>query len=350
MPLKAFCHLFLKIALISRTQQFIIMLIKIKLLFQNKIKNNFILKFIFQLFSISMYFIEFQILRLSPTNSFDEIFSKKRNLFKAILKIKSTNSYHYFEGFRNIDVVIPAIERDLPILSLVIASIRKFSLNPIDNIYIISPSSELIKLFCENNSCLYKDEAELNLPIKQSIKYIANGNDRSGWLFQQLIKLSANNISDKEYILVSDADTILLKPQLFVSKSKMMINCSDEYHWPYHEPIKKLLKIDKLFCLSFVSHYMILNAKILTQLKSDIENYNNCSWAEAVINSVDMNEPSGFSEYETYGNYIYFKHRHKIDLLYWNNVSVKRENVNLLDNLIKLYSYYFKSVSFHWYT
>jgi hypothetical protein len=303
-----------------------------------------------KLFRITKQYVKFQILKLAPSILSDELFSQKRNLFKEILKIKSNNSYHSFESFRNIDVVIPVIERDLPILSLVICSLRKFSLNPIDKIYILSPSSDLIKIFCENNSCFYKDETELNLPIKQSLKYIANGNDRSGWLFQQLIKLSANNISDKEYVLVFDADTILLKPQLFVSKSKMMINCSDEYHWPYHEPIKKLLKIDKLFCLSFVSHYMILNAKILTQLKSDIEKFNNCSWAEAVINSVNMNEPSGFSEYETYGNYVYFKHRNKINLLYWNNVSVKRENIILLDNLIKLYSKNFKSVSFHWYT
>jgi hypothetical protein len=165
-----------------------------------------------------------------------------------------------------------------------------------------------------------------------------------------LIKLSADIISNKEYFLIIDADTILINKQIFVSNSKMIINCSDEYHLPYFEMLKRILRINNLFCLSFVSHYMIFNRHILFELKAKIEEFSRDNWAKVIIDKVDKFDSSGFSEYETYGNYLYNYHKNKIELCYWFNLSLKRSSDANLEDLISLYSKKYKSISLHYYS
>lgn len=62
---------------------------------------------------------------------------------------------------------------------------------------------------------IFVDENEV-LPItKKDINYICkDGRDRSGWLFQQLLKL-AGNIGTCENFITIDSDHILLKPHTF---------------------------------------------------------------------------------------------------------------------------------------
>ena len=64
-------------------------------------------------------------------------------------------------------------------------------------------------------ACEVVDEQDV-LPIRRDdIDYQFGSVDRSGWLFQQLLKLSADTISSSDHVLVLDADTVMIRPQSF---------------------------------------------------------------------------------------------------------------------------------------
>lgn len=221
-----------------------------------------------------------------------------------------------------LDVIIPTCTKDVNKLKLVLEAIRENIKHPINAIYIVSPRG-ICEKFCSDNGCTYVDEDTV-LPIKISdINYNPNGKNRSGWIFQQLLKFSADTIAKSDYILIVDSDTIFSSPQVFIQNNKMILNCSNEYHAPYFETMSKLTGLNKRFKLSFVSHHILFNRRTLKELKELIEKNNNKTWWKAIIDSLNPNEGSSFSEYECYGNYMYFAHRNLIDLRYWYNLSTK---------------------------
>ncbi|WP_342647779.1 DUF6492 family protein [Mucilaginibacter sp. CSA2-8R] len=250
--------------------------------------------------------------------------------------------------FEVIDVLIPAVERDLNTLKYAIQSLKKFSCNPINQIYIVAPDSEKISDFAQQNGCIYVKDQAINNIKKNDIKYSVDGLDRSGWLFQQLVKLSWTDISSAEYCLIFDADTMILRDQVFVTNQrKLVLNCSDEYHTPYYAVFKKLLKRDVDFPLSFVSHYMIFERGTTIELQKRLDELNNTTWIKAILNHCDYNSHSGFSEYELYGHYMYLYHRNSIIVNYWYNQLLTRKEFERKDEFFDASKY--KSASCHWY-
>ena len=89
-----------------------------------------------------------------------------------------------------IDILIPTIDKDYKLLKTFIDATKLNIKNRIRNIYIISrPNDEIIK-FCSNQGLKFIDEKAVLGYGKESINYKVDGVDRSGWLFQQLLKLS----------------------------------------------------------------------------------------------------------------------------------------------------------------
>jgi hypothetical protein len=238
------------------------------------------------------------------------------------LKISSKFKLFKIKNLKNIDILIPIHPKDVYLIELVINAAKKCSLNPISNIYIVSNLNEIIVDICNANGYIFinEDTIESILP-KNKINYTFEGINRSGWLFQQLIKLSADTICSEPYVLVLDADTILTQKQVFVS-NKLHINCSDELHLPYFRVLKKILSIDKVFPLSFVSHYMIFEKNLLKKMKNEIERIHSENWINVVLKEFDKNNISGFSEYEMWGNFLVKFHCCEIYLSYWNNFSL----------------------------
>jgi len=120
------------------------------------------------------------------------------------------------------DVLIPVIEKDLAVLPYVIDGIRKQVVHPIGDIYIVAPNSKKIKEVCKRKNCQYIFEDEV-LPISKKDL------DGDGWMLQQLIKLSCDTIASNNHVLISDADTIMIAPHLFMAEDKIVFYCDDEY-------------------------------------------------------------------------------------------------------------------------
>ena len=199
------------------------------------------------------------------------------------------------------DVVIPCIEKDKKLLRLAIEGLRENLQHPIDSIYLVVPD---INMFKDFNDCKKVSETEL-VGFQCRLLYPILGN-RSGWLYQQLIMLSADKIATTDDFLVHDADHILLKPHYFITQEDdaTIFYTTDEYHQPYFTAIDSLFnhKVKKNIPQSFISDKMLLNKAVLNSMKNDIEHCCKTDWLQAIINNYQPN-PSGFSEYETYGSF-----------------------------------------------
>jgi hypothetical protein len=265
----------------------------------------------------------------------------------ALINVLSCLSFKKYT-YNEIDVVIPCVERDYHILTLLIKSLKVNCINPIRIIYVVGPSSELLE--SKGNECGYMfiNEKEIITDKFDKVNYFVEQVNRKGWLIQQLIKLHVNEISKSKFVLVIDADTILTQKQFFVINSKIILNYSDEYHLPYHAVVKKLLNIENTYKKSFVSHMMVIDTQILKSLQNHL-----CSsdkeWVDVIIQAIDFKESSCFSEFELLGNYYYYFYANRINLSYWNNISLSRNSEELDFYFLNEKYKKFKSASFHWY-
>ena len=243
-----------------------------------------------------------------------------------------------------IDVVIPVVEKDLLILPLCLEAIKRFVTNKIQSIYIVSPDNEAIKKFCREYEIVFIDEDLVLGYGPREIHYILkDGRNRSGWIFQQLLKLSGN-IGTQPYFLVIDADHILIRPHTFLaSNGRTVFYRSREFHVPYYRSIENLLGKNDISVLSYVAHKMLFSRERLSELKEKILEYTGREWDKAIRDILDVNEVSCFSEYEMYGNffpYMYSEH------LLFRNKSLNYQELASLDELVAKYAQRYRAVTF----
>lgn len=227
-----------------------------------------------------------------------------------------------------VDVIIPVIDKDFEILPLCINSLKKYCLNKIDKIYVVS-NSKKIREYCINNNLQFVEENNIipkNIQDKQILN--KNGEDRSGWLKQQLIKLSGE-IGENRFYLVIDADHVLLKEHIFLtSDKKTVFYVSEEYNEPYYDFLNKIWGEKKINNFSYVSHKMLFDKKVLKELKIEIEQKFSESWIDIILNNLKTESGSFFSEYELYGNFL--SSNRKI-IKPWNNKNIFRRDKNKCD-------------------
>lgn len=249
-----------------------------------------------------------------------------------------------------LDVVIPALGKDIEVLPHTISYLRANLRHPIQDIFIVSPKSDkAIQKLAKELDCVFIDEA-IAVPIaKTEIEYRPGGQDRSGWLYQQLIKLNTDSFTRSENILVLDSDTLLIRPQIMLRGDRPIFNHSDEQHMPYYSMYQRLTGESKRYPLSFVSHYMILSRSGLRDLKKYLEQLHHAQWYQAILQSIDISESSGFSEYETYGNFYTYLSGSRCKHEYWFNLSLSRQKLQQIDKLVREHAHYYKSISFHSY-
>lgn len=246
-----------------------------------------------------------------------------------------------------IDVLIPAIEKDLKTLPHVIDAVKKQVKHPIGNILIVAPKSQKIRELCRRKGCKFVDENTV-LPItKKNIHYSSKKWERSGWLFQQLLKMSGDTLCTSDYFLVIDADTVLIRPHIFKSGNKTMFYCRNWSQPEYFKTYKKLLGKRAARPSSFVTHYMLFEKSKLRQLKKAIASKHQTSWYSAIIRKIDKSKQFAFSEFETYGNFLYSRNPGGLVLKKALNKSLNMNFAQITPKRIKTLSQKYRSISFH---
>lgn len=248
-----------------------------------------------------------------------------------------------------IDVVIPIVAKDLDTLPLCIEGVRRCVANKIGEIYIVAPADESIKTAAKELGLVFVDETQvLGYGAKRLKVTTTNGIDRSGWIYQQLLKLSGNVGSHKNFLVI-DADHILLKPHVFIDADRRHIfYMSREYNYPYYENMSRVSGVSREDALSYVAHKMIFNKDLLQQLKAKIEHDNQqygMHWDEIIVNSLDLSTQSAFSEYETYGHFVPVECKHTLP---WRQKTLRKNSTRLpsYDELSSRYGKKFLSVTF----
>ena len=185
---------------------------------------------------------------------------------------------------------------------------------------------------------------------KKRINYIVNSEDRSGWLFQQLLRLGADKIVKNNDYLVLDSDTCFLNPITFIDKNENYnFYMTDEYHLPYFKAIKRLFKNINFLRISFTSHNIIMNKKVLKELKYEIENNTDKVWFNAIISLASPVEACCYSEYDCYGHYFTSRYSN-YNLIPFYNISTSRNEINDINSLKKFYKSAYLTLSMHSYT
>lgn len=133
---------------------------------------------------------------------------------------------------------------------------------------------------------------------------------RAGWYFQQFIKMAACFLPDiAGHYLIWDADTLMLHPVHFLDdRHQVLVKPSSEYHQPYFDTYERILGLTRSVDFSFISEHLFVNTEYMKELIAAIEAHSEPGrpWVWCIMNAIDPMQlsSSGFSEYETYGNFV----------------------------------------------
>ena len=225
--------------------------------------------------------------------------------------------------YQEIDVVIPLVEKDILYFERCVQALKRYSLNPIRNIYIVSPFSDKINKIVENNNNLiFIHEDKVTKITSDEISSIIESSKMVGWLKQQLVKLNIDTIDGiLPYTLVIDSDTILCKEQCFIYGQKIVLKYSDEFHLKYKLANGWLLNKFSYSFLSYISHHQIFNIYHLKELRNHVESNTRLTFNLAFLES--YKRYTLVSEYELYGQFVLMKYPSIYVLIYWFNLNRK---------------------------
>jgi hypothetical protein len=228
-----------------------------------------------------------------------------------------------FDYKQSIDFLITCHEKDFPSLNLCINGIKK-NISNLNNIFVISNKNPNIQDIIYISEDRYKPYIDIQKIIENFELQNSNFTYRSGWIYQQFLKLFSAKVIPEltdSYVIV-DSDTIFIKPILF-DPEKFYYCKADEYHIPYITSIKNILGIEKTIGFSTISHHMIFHKKILNEMIESVEKrFNSNLFFDCVLDSINYNEISTLSEWDLYSNYILINHPGMCEhrQLIWENI------------------------------
>ena len=242
-------------------------------------------------------------------------------------------------GSMPIDIVIPIIDKDLDILPLCLKGLKKNCNNVIDNIYLVAPAHFPIIDFANKNGLIFVDENSVLGYSAKDINCIdRSGNNISGWIFQQLLKLSGRVGTNRYYVTI-DADHILMQPHTFVTdKDKSVFYVSKEYYYPYYVTQKVLTGHFPFQHLSYIAHKMVFDKNQIQALHKILEHEKGRVWDQVIIETLKQIPMGSFSEFELYGHLYPTSHKKRI---LWQQKELRKGSDDLsFEELSAKYSSY----------
>lgn len=230
---------------------------------------------------------------------------------------------------RKVTMLVPTIPKDLP--TLVKYLDVYFELLPIKSICVVGDQEIKNMLPQDDRVCFLDEESLLNINnIKSTFSLRCNSQEdkkRCGWYIQQFIKMAYSRVCGDDYYLLWDSDTIPVKRiDLFDEKGRPYLDYKSEYYKDYFDTMGRLLPgYTKSFRGSFIAEHMLVSTLHMRDLIEKIESNSDidgCSFGEKVINAVDKESlpKSGFSEFETFGTFIYNNYIDQYTLRRWSSL------------------------------
>jgi hypothetical protein len=246
---------------------------------------------------------------------------------------------------RPITVVVPAVEKDAPVLAQCLRSIRDMIRHQLAEIWVVAPDSETIRSLAAAENCKFVHEDSILPQPAKELKC-------RGWVLQQFIKLNASSFVSTPDYLVVDADTVFLRPQSFFRNGRAVLRYADQYELLYNRSLELVFGHSRRFPVSFVTHHMLFNAATVKELLRLMEQRFGKPWWEAILQEVDKGHPISFSEYELYAHFALSQPgwKDRFHLEYWRGLDRYTENFGDLEAIRKTAAGQLNTVSFHWHT
>lgn len=211
-----------------------------------------------------------------------------------------------------IDVVIPAHEKDYRVLPLAVRSVL-WHVPELRRVWVVSrqrfnwPTPRV---------CWIPEPAE-PLPTLQAVEDRlsaghSGANGRASWVYQQLLKLGVRDYIPEvtpQYLVV-DADVVFLRHVWFeLSPARRFVYpVAGEHHEPYRHAYERLLGRPPPVDYSMVAHHMLFDRELVAEMCAEIEQRHGNPWFEAYLDAVDNSEASSISEMDTYGWWVLERH------------------------------------------
>ncbi len=246
------------------------------------------------------------------------------------------------EDLPTIDVAIPCHMKDFENLPFVIEGARANVRNPIGRIILITPSDFVGVLQSNFPECLVTtDERVLGADLIQAIdEFVIE--EKKGWILQQIIKFRIALLNNSRATLILDADTILLRPKIFLDAQGKQILCFAEEYYVKYKGHQESLSRGKPMLMSFVTHYQLMQSDFVREIFG--------SHGEGLIEWLkfaDYSDSYPLSEYDTYGEWILRNKPNKVAFAKWNNAPIKIEPENTSYEVIKRRYSKYDSISNH---
>lgn len=229
------------------------------------------------------------------------------------------------------DMIIPIVAEDVDVLKRHLSILRQYL--PMRKLILIGNEKLFdrlenikdrnIEYLNEDNLIRYSDVYNI---IADRTNHNPNAIARTGWYLQQFLKMQYAFKCEDEYYLVWDSDTVPLKTvSLFCGKNPVF-HLKKEFHKPYFITLSRILPyLEKQLKQSFIAEHMLINCKVMRELIEQIERNDQIqgkTFYEKILYAIDMKdlEESGFSEFETYGNYCIAKYPDLYVLKQWRSL------------------------------
>jgi hypothetical protein len=148
--------------------------------------------------------------------------------------------------------------------------------------------------------------------------------------------------------LVIDADTVLIRPHVFLTTGgRTVFYCRNWSQPEYFITYRKLLGQKAGSPSSFVTHYMLFERSKVRKLKKIIAARHQTTWYGAIIRSINKKKQFGFSEFETYGNFLHAHYPGTLSRKPALNKSLHIKASRLSAAKRKRLSLKYRSISFH---
>lgn len=213
---------------------------------------------------------------------------------------------------------------------------RIIDLVPGNNFYIVGSSKvgELINEEPQKGIIKFIDENSI-IPfdnVHSVIKEILGEDDIprgvTGWYYQQFLKMKYAEISDNDYYMSWDGDTVPCKAfGMFDEKSgKPYFDVKSEYHEEYFITMNKLFPdLHKVIRKSFISEHMLFDKKIMSEIIDNIEDNTSLAgtgFYEKILRAIRPEKllSNSFSEFETYGTYVASRYQEKYRIRFWHSI------------------------------
>jgi len=201
----------------------------------------------------------------------------------------------------NFDIVYVCHKKDANSLEQSIKYIKK-NVSNYRKIFLVAKDNFLFR----NKDIYFIDEKNFPFQKKDIKKYTSN--KRVGWYFQQFLKLYFLRVVGKkalDNILIIDADTIFIRKTKFFENGIPLYNIEKGYHQPYYNILEKVFGFGRQNSrFSGITHHMVFQRKYINEIIEFVFKKNGKEFWKEIMENVNKETESGFSEYDLYFYYM----------------------------------------------